>query len=201
MKTLFLVLVCISQFSFGQFKKIGEAEMSFKKIPQYTYRLNFYKITNSGYPGKEIELNLVQNVAILDGDAMLYPEIKADYGSMADVCPFVMIGYTKKLYPRAQNCSMPERPSAIFRDYYEPGRYVTMRIPKDRLTTKSKLVLGVYAAQINLSNGEKLKLKAAKIRTFNLSEMDDTGRNFIKFEIEIDGATIILDYILERYPN
>ena len=202
MKTLFLFLICISQFSFGQIgKKIGKLNLSTSKSLEYTYRLNFYRITNLGYPGKEIELNLVQNIAILDGDAMLYPEIKEDYGTLASVCPFIMIGYTKNTYPRAANCTMPERASAVFRDYFEPGRYVTMKIPKDKLTAKTKLVLGIYAAQLNLPNGEKLKLKSAKVRTFNLSEMDDTGRNFIKYEIEIDGATIILDYILERSSN
>ena len=66
------------------------------------------------------------------------------------------------------------------------------------LTKETKLVLGIYGAEIMLSNGTSKKLKKSNVRSFRLMDMDFSVRNYIKYEVDIDGARITLEYVIER---
>ncbi|WP_126971700.1 hypothetical protein [Gynurincola endophyticus] len=201
MKKLILLLIIIPQIVSGQVVKRPDIETSALKLSsgkQYVYKVNLYKISSTSYPGAKVQLKMMQNAAILDGNAMLYPEIRADHGPMFKVCPIILFGYKKNSFSTEGKCSVTEQGSLSFTNDIVLGKRFSMPIPADRLTAETKLVVGIYGAEITLPNGTSKVLKKANLRSFRLIDMDFSVRNYIKYEVNIDGATITLEYIIER---
>lgn len=165
---------------------------------QYVYKVNLHKISSVSYPGTKVKLKLMQNAAILNGNTMLYPKIMADYGSLSKVCPIVLFGYKNSLFSTDSSCKALEKPDLDFINDAIVGTKVSMNIPTNKLTEETKLVLGIYGAEITLPNGASKKLKKANVRSFRLMDMDFSVRNYIKYEVDIDGARITLEYVIER---
>ena len=140
----------------------------------------------------------MQNVAILNGDSMLYPEKKADYGSLYTVCPYVLYGYKKTSFTGGSNCKVTEQPSLNFTNSANVSVFVKMKVPSAAITDESKLFFGIYGAELTLPNNTKKKLYKANVRSFRLSDFKQNVRNYIKYDLNIDGVNITLDYIIER---
>lgn len=157
-----------------------------------------YKISNASYRGSRIKLKLMQNAAVLDENKMLYPKVMADYGSLSKVCPNFLFGYKNSLFTTDSSCRTQEKASLDFTDEVVIGSLFYVNIPVDQLTKETKLVLGIYGAEIMLSNGTSKKLKKSNVRSFRLMDMDFSVRNYIKYEVDIDGARITLEYVIER---
>lgn len=201
MKTIFFLVFIIPQLFFSQKIKnpgIGNSEIRANSGEQYVYKVNLYKINSVSYPGTKVKLKLMQNAAILDGNAMLYPKLMTDYGTLAKVCPIVLFGYKNSLFNTDNSCKALEKSELDFTDEAILGSRISMNIPANKLTSETKLVLGIYGAEITLPNGTSKKLKKANVRSFRLMDMDFSVRNYIKYEVDIDGARITLEYVVER---
>ena len=197
MKLLTTLLLIISQLSWGQIKA-PSPNLGQKSGKQYSYRIQLNKISSTSYPGVELQLKLMQNAAIIDGDNMLAPIHKNNDTSMYSICPYLLYGYKLSTFGSVTNCTTKERSAFIFKDSGVSNLFLNLKVPVDKITHESKLYFGIYGAEIMLPNNVKKKLTKANIRSFRLSDFDHSVRNYIKYDVNIDGVTITFDYIVER---
>lgn len=201
MKTIFFLVFIIPQLFFSQkIKNSGmeNSEINANSGKQYVYKVNLYRINNVSYPNTKVKLKLMQNAAILDENAMLYPKAMTNHNGLANVCPIVLFGYKNSLFNTDNSCKVLEKSELDFTNEAQIGTRISMNIPTNKLTSETKLVLGIYGAEITLPNGTSKKLKKANVRSFRLIDMDFSVRNYIKYEVDIDGARITLEYVIER---
>lgn len=164
------------------------------KEQQYTYHIKLLKVHNVSYPGTEIQLKLMPRAALYNNQDMISPKL----ASMSEVCPNFIYGYNASDYITNKSCDTKQRNILIFKDQIGTGDSFSLKIPAKDLNNDTKLTLGLYAAEIMLPNGVKKKLKKVVMRSFHLADFDHSVRNYIKYEFQIEGATIILEYLIER---
>ena len=164
------------------------------KEKQYTYHIKLMRIQNVSYPGKEIQLKLMQRAALFNNQDMISPK----QSSMSQICPNFLYGYMLSAAGNIGKCEIKEKNTLVFKYQINLGDTFSIKIPTNQLKETTKLTLGIYGAELLLPNGEKKKLNKVVMRSFHLDDFDHSVRNYIKYEFQIQGATIILDYLIER---
>ena len=204
MKHYLPILLLLSSFLYGQELKISipntsilKEKSDLKKDKTYVYNFNLTKITHITNPGAQVNVNLYYVVAgFKNEDQLIYPEI-AQQTVLGKLCPLEVWGF-KMDDDLLKKCKTNIKPTQLFTGEKGLGKRFSIRIKGSDLTNESKVVFATLGETITYSNNKKYNLKNAHVRSLRLMDIIPNETNYYRYEVNIDGARLLFDYVIER---
>ena len=200
MKNFILLFFLINTISFGQDLKLNKpasnsTKSSVAKEKTYVYNFNLTKITHITNPKAEVNVNLYQTIAAYkDVDQMIFPEV-GGAKILGKLCPQILWGFK---WDENSTCSVIKKNTQTFTNDISLGQRFKVRIKASELNDNSKVVFAILGASITYTNNKKYSLNKAHTRSLRLIDIIPGETNYFRYELSIDGARLLFDYVIER---